>query len=334
MKKEVAPSTKIIFWLLLIVFVLIVVFRIAKTEEILRVLATGRWYWIALALLMQLFLYPFYAYYAGYVLGMFQVNLGFKNIFYIYLASKFTDVALPISTVGEVAIFVRNGRKLNFSSPDTGAGAFLILFFELVAFTVIALISLLILFITRQSQSYLLIPIFVLVIIVLGIIALLIRTVVAKRKIGPTFMKLILWLAHLFGLKQANRENIELAIKKIGDDLSNAKQKIYKSFGLAFLVHSINLLTLTFIFLAFAGHFNFFAILATYVGGILFTIISITPQGVGVAETIMITTMRAYGIDLSAAAVITLAFRGLLYWLPMFAGFYAFSHLELKQQVE
>lgn len=333
MAEKITSSKKIIFWILLVIFLWILAVHFAKTEEILRVLSSGKWYWIALALLMQFFLYPFYAYYAKYVLGMFQVNLGFKNILYIYLASKFTDVAFPISTVGKVAVFVRNGKKLNYSSFDTAVGTSLVLFFELVAFTIIALTSLLVLFITHQSQSYLLIPIFALVFIVLVAIALLTRTIIAKRKIGPTFMKLILWIARLFHLKQANQENIELAFRKIGDDLSNAKKNIWKALGLAFLVHLINLLTLTFIFLAFAGNFNFFAILATYVGGILFTIISITPQGVGVAETIMITTMRAYGIDFSTATVITLAFRGLLYLLPMFIGFYFFSHLELKRQV-
>lgn len=333
MKEGNTSGAKIVFWLLLLVFLWIVLGHIAKTEQILRVLASGRWLWIFLALLCQLLIYPYYTYFVRYVLKMFKVDLGFTNTLYMHLASKFTDIAVPISTVGQVAIYVRNAKKFNLSALDMGIGVSLVLLFEVSAFSLLSILTLITLFSFHQYQSYLLIPVFVLLIFVLGIIAVVIRTVMAKRKLSKRLTRFALFVARLFRIKEASRETIDTAIHEASNNLSSAGGKIWTSLSLAFGAHMINLLTLALIFLAFTPSFNFFAILTAYVTGLLFTIISVTPQGVGVAEAAMVAALHAFGVDLSAAAVITLAFRGLLYWLPLFVGFYAFSHLELKDSV-
>jgi phosphatidylglycerol lysyltransferase len=53
----------------------------------------------------------------------------------------------------------------------------------------------------------------------------------------------------------------------------------------------------------------------------LFNLVSITPQGIGVVETVMSATLTALGIPATTAALVTLAYRGVSLWLPFFIGF-------------
>jgi hypothetical protein len=53
----------------------------------------------------------------------------------------------------------------------------------------------------------------------------------------------------------------------------------------------------------------------------LFTIVSPTPSGIGVVEGAMTLGLSSLGVPLEAATVITLAYRGLTFWLPFAYGF-------------
>ena len=61
--------------------------------------------------------------------------------------------------------------------------------------------------------------------------------------------------------------------------------------------------------------------------GTLLVIIAITPSGLGPVESVMILTYSALGVSPEAAAVVTLVYRGLSFWLPFVAGFLAVRHL-------
>jgi uncharacterized protein (TIRG00374 family) len=75
------------------------------------------------------------------------------------------------------------------------------------------------------------------------------------------------------------------------------------------------------LFLAFHTQITFGAVAVGYVVGILFWMIPITPQGVGLVESAMTLTFISFGVPSFTAAAITLSFRGLIFWLPMFLGF-------------
>jgi uncharacterized membrane protein YbhN (UPF0104 family) len=55
--------------------------------------------------------------------------------------------------------------------------------------------------------------------------------------------------------------------------------------------------------------------------GIVFFIVSVLPQGVGAVEGIMTLIFISMGIPRTNAIVISLAFRGVNFWLPLIAGF-------------
>lgn len=65
---------------------------------------------------------------------------------------------------------------------------------------------------------------------------------------------------------------------------------------------------------------------ATFEIGVLFLVISPIPMGIGVVEGVMALVTISLGVPGEAATVITLAFRGLPFWLP-----FAISFMLLRQ---
>ena len=60
----------------------------------------------------------------------------------------------------------------------------------------------------------------------------------------------------------------------------------------------------------------------------LFTIVSPTPSGIGVVEGALAIGLSSMGVPLSAATVVTVAYRGLTFWLPFLYGFVGIRVLE------
>jgi uncharacterized protein (TIRG00374 family) len=316
----------------MIVFLWIAVSYFAQTKHILTVLAQGQWYWVLMAVIIQLFYYPFYAYFVEGVFKIFKVKLLRKQILPIYLASKFTDVALPVATLGQVAIFVRNGKRNGNEPLNVGIGISFVLLFELVAFAILASAVMVTLSIFDHPPLYMIYTLLILVFLLLLALLFIVRVAIQQKPLNKLFLLMIKVVAKFAGQKNVNISHVHQIIQETGADLRTNLEMVWPSLRLAICTHLLNLVTFAIIFIAFANTFNILAILAGYVACLLFTVVSITPQGVGVAETAMISTLTSFGLDFSVAAVITLAFRGLLYWLPFFPGFYVFSRLELKSE--
>ena len=330
MQKFKASIGKMLIWVLALVFLWLIVTHFTQTTSILAALGNGRWYWILLAVICQIIFYPFYAIFLEHIFSLFNVNLGRRNLLSIYIASKFTDVALPIATVGKVAIFVRQGKRSQVPPLNIGIGIGFVVIFELTAFLIISWLTMIALLLSHQPHAFLQFTLLIFSLIIAVVLFFTVRLIVTDKTPGVVFLWVMKTLARISGQKGLDLKEIETVFVEAGNDLKKNARKILPGFVIALSTHLINLITFALIYLAFVGHFNLFAILATFVAGLLFTIVSITPQGVGVAETVMVATLHSFGLDVPQAAVITLAYRGLLYWLPFFLGFYFFSRLELK----
>ncbi|MBI3976131.1 MAG: flippase-like domain-containing protein [Armatimonadetes bacterium] len=62
-------------------------------------------------------------------------------------------------------------------------------------------------------------------------------------------------------------------------------------------------------------------LVAGYVVGALFMVVSVTPSGVGVVEGAMTLTFASLGVPVATAVAATLLFRLFTIWLPLLAGF-------------
>jgi uncharacterized protein (TIRG00374 family) len=98
------------------------------------------------------------------------------------------------------------------------------------------------------------------------------------------------------------------------------------------MIHAASLMSLFALFLAFHHRARFGVVVAGYAVGILFWKMSIVPEGVGVVEGVMILVYTSLGVPGTRATVISLAFRGMTYWVPMIIGLVALRRLRLFRQ--
>ena len=84
---------------------------------------------------------------------------------------------------------------------------------------------------------------------------------------------------------------------------------------------------LTLMFLAFGVEFNMATVIAGFSLAYLFLIVSPTPAGIGIVEGVLTVALGSMQVPIQAAAVITLAYRGITFWMPVLLGMAAFRSL-------
>ena len=118
--------------------------------------------------------------------------------------------------------------------------------------------------------------------------------------------------------------------ERTAEDLAGAAEALrgnprgVASAGLvALAAHLLDLASLWAIFQAFGQPVSLGVLTAGFAMGVLFWIVTITPQGVGVVEGTMLLVFSSLGIPTASAAAVALTYRGLSFWLPLAAGYLA-----------
>ena len=81
-------------------------------------------------------------------------------------------------------------------------------------------------------------------------------------------------------------------------------------------------------FLAFKVPFSAGTIIGGFAIGYLFLIVSITPSGIGIMESVLALALNSLGVAWSQAVIITLAYRAVTLWFPLAMGAWAFRYLQ------
>jgi glycosyltransferase 2 family protein len=98
----------------------------------------------------------------------------------------------------------------------------------------------------------------------------------------------------------------------------------YRPFFFTVINKTLLLAVLLFSFLAFEVPFDAGTLVAGLSIAHMFLIVSPTPAGIGIVEGILAVALGSLGVSLSDATVVTFAYRGLSFWLPLLVGMFAF----------
>jgi uncharacterized protein (TIRG00374 family) len=113
-----------------------------------------------------------------------------------------------------------------------------------------------------------------------------------------------------------------------GIDMLRGKQKeFYWPFLFALNNFALLICVLAFTFLALGTPFTVGTLVGGFAISYLFLIVSPTPSGVGVVEGVMTVALASLRVELEAAALITLTYRFITFWLPLAVGAVAFRLL-------
>ncbi|MCX6808047.1 MAG: lysylphosphatidylglycerol synthase transmembrane domain-containing protein [Candidatus Berkelbacteria bacterium] len=312
---------KIMFMVVLGAFAWYAVKHLDQTKQIVTALTKGKIEWVLLAVLVLVFYYYVYTIFFKTCFVYFDLNYSKKRLLMVYLATKFTAIALPLATIGQIALFVGEAKKEGEAVVSATFAAIFAMVTDVIAFWIISLLPLFVLGQSNNISSYYQ--------TVFGIFTLIVAALMAagyyyfrNKKFSH---KIFDWIS-----KSLQKFNIELPEEEYPRHVSGQGRKIIsKALAISLSLQILQICILSLMFLAFGQENHLNLVLVSYTVGILFTILSITPQGAGVAEATMVITMVSGGVPLENAVLITVGFRGLIYLVPVLPGFWAFNRLKL-----
>jgi phosphatidylglycerol lysyltransferase len=318
-----------ILWVLIIAFVWLVITRFTEIQKLLDILLQGQWQWVLAAVLLQVLFFVLYAALYQAAFDTVEVESRVGELIPVLLSSWFLNVVAPSGGASTAALFADDAARRGQSAVRAAAGAVLVLLADFSSFVVVLVIGLLYLFSQHTLQLYHIIgagALMLLIAVLSGILLLgvwqplrlrvFLRWVQRVANRAAAWLRRRPWLAEQWADQIAN-EAIEASLAMV-----TYPQRVVRTLAVALAAHLVNIACLYALFLAFNNPIQFGPLVAGYAVGELFLIVSPTPMGIGVVEGVMVLVYNSLGVATETAAVVTLAFRGLSLWLPLFIGFF------------
>ncbi len=328
---------------LLIAFVLLLgivylLVNIAEVQAIVETLQRGDWRYLFLACA---------------VLGVWILNVAasFRAVYraigleerierlcVLVAAANFVNVVAPTAGVGGVAVFVSDAKQRSYSPARVTVAGVLVVLFDYFGFLCVLFLGLIVLFRRNNLNAAELTASGILVAVALVLAVMIYLGMHSAHALG----KALAWMARLvnrFLRPLIHREYLaeERAYsfaQDAADGLMLLRQKpenllMPMALGLSSKALLISILFL--VFMAFKVPFSVGTLIAGFSIGYLFMIVSPTPAGIGFVEGALTLGLRSLNVPLGAATVVTLAYRGITLWLPLFIGMLAFRWLSRQE---
>ena len=259
----------------------------------------------------------------------------------MYLASNFINLAAPTGGLSGMAIFIAEAQRHGTSKGRATFINFFAYFLYYAVFTLVLLFGLFYLVFNHQLYQYQIVTASVL----LGMIFLIIIVTVAVVEEAARLNKLfslvagaINFFTRIFNNKSVfSSYSVNILSKEIHESLRFVQGKL-KALWLpifhVLLGEAIDVLTLYYLFLAFKYPIYPGIMITAYAICVLFTLVSITPGGIGVVEAAMIFVLTNLGVPVELSAIVVFAYRIVGYWIPFAFGFTSFRSLQSEKIIK
>ena len=323
-----------IFLVLIVLFLWVIVSRFTELKQLETTLAGGQWSWVLAAIFSQMVFYTVFS--ASYQAAFSTVGISTRtrDLIPVVLGSLFVNVVVPSGGAGGAALFADDLSRRGKSAAKTAAGLLLQLAADYGALLILLIPGLVFLFIQHDLKSYEVVAAVILLLATVGLTSALLLGIWkpewlqclfgwSQRTANWLFGRLqrTLTLADDWG--QKNAEEFRQASMAVAGNPSG----LMRAVGILLLSHILHITTLYLLFRAFNQPIGLGALMAGYAIGMLFWIVTPTPQGIGIVEGMMALTFTSLGIPGAVSATVALTFRGLTLWLPMLLGFFAVQRM-------
>jgi len=318
-----------LFWLLIFAFVWLLISHLTEIEKLVQTLQKGRWQWMLIAALFQIFSYVFYA----CLLWSSYQNVGLQSrvleLLPVTFAAVFANTVAPTGGTAGLALFVHNAVRRGQSAARATAGNLLATVAEFSTFTLILTVGMVHLFLRHNLKVY----------EIIAALGLILFTGIQSSALllgmwRPSLLRRLLNIVYRFVNKVASRfrrsgllakdwtEKIATEFTAAASAIGSHRVQLAQTSGFALAMHLANLSCLYAIFLAFHNPVKLGILVSGYAMGFLFLNVSPIPQGIGLVEGVMTLVFTSLGVSSEIALVVTLAYRGMTFWLPLLAGFF------------
>ena len=327
---------KFILLLLVLLGFVFLLSRFAELQQVAETLLSGDLRWLALGALVHIaWLFNLAASFRAIyrALGM---NESVGHMALVAAAAQFVSVVAPSGGMGGMAVLLADGKKRGLPSGRVTTGAALFIFFEQVSLLAVIALGLLVLFRRDRLSGAEVGAALVLagIALVVGLLLYLgLRSAqllrgsltflgsLANRIVRPILRRDVLDInqVHLFA------SDIHEGLKQV----RNSPRGLLLPAALSLSSKALLISVLFLVFMAFRQPFTAGTLIAGFSIGYLFYIVSPTPTGIGFVEGAMTLVLSSLLVPVATAAAITLAFRGITFWLTILYGMLALRWIGL-----
>jgi uncharacterized protein (TIRG00374 family) len=326
---------KFIIAIALLLGFIFVVGKLTELQSIAETLKRGIWWFLGLALIIE-------------VLWLINCGASFRSIYsalgieeqlgtlsLMVSAANFMNVIAPSGGVSGLAIFIGEARRRNYSPARAAVAGVLFLLFDYLGLIGILLVGFIILI--RRNDLTLVVIIASIALVGLamlfgGLLTLGMQSAEALgnalARMARVVNKIVRPFIHKEYLSETRAHEFAHDAAEGLSNMRGQPKRLLQPLVLA-LTNKISLIIiLTLVFLAFNIPISIGTIIACFSIGSLFVIISPTPAGIGVVEGALTLALTSMYISLEDAALITLSYRGITFWIPMLFGMISLRFLE------
>lgn len=325
---------KFLVAIILLVGVMFVIARFAELQAIAETLQRADFRFLSLAILVELTWLLNTAASFRAIFKALGIEENIRQLTYMTTAANFINIVAPSAGIGGVAVVISESKRRGYSSARATIGSVVFILYEYAGFLVVLALGLLVLIRRNNLKVPEVIASVILVGIALVLLTLLILGMRSARALGNALAwmarqvnGLLMPLIHRPYLSEARAqefaEDAAEGLRTLRDNPGN----LLLPMALAMSSKALMISVLFLVFLAFKVPFSPGTLIAGFSIGHLFTIVSPTPAGVGIVEGALTLALNSLYVPLGAAAVITLTYRAITFWLPFFLGMLTFRHL-------
>jgi uncharacterized protein (TIRG00374 family) len=250
-------------------------------------------------------------------------------------AANFVNIVAPSAGMGGMAVYISNAHRRGLSQGKITVASMLYIFLDYIAFMVVLTLGLFVLFRRNDLHGTELAA----SAIIFAIAAAMGFLMYLGSRSATALGNALAWMARMVNRivrPFIHREYLSEArahefARGMADDLKSLPERprsLVLPLLYAFANKTLLMCVLLSIFLAFQVPFSAGTIIGGFAISYLFLIVSPTPSGIGIVEGVMPLALSSLRVEWSQAVIITLAYRGITFWIPLGVGALALRILE------
>jgi len=315
---------------LLVLFGLLFASHLNDLGDLAGVLQRGEPGWIIVAVVLQLlwFLNQAVLYRSIYhLLGLPARILG---LFPIVLASNFVNFVTPSASLGAVALFLDDARQRGLDPGKVALACVIRLVLNLVWFGMLLTLTLTVLAVRMELMVVHLVAASLLLVAAAVLVSMLVMAAVRPdlvalvlARVGALVDRLgdALLGRDLFAEDRARRFGTQFG--QAASALWTGRLRLPRPWLHVMLFDVLQVGVLYAMVQAFPGDgaaMSPLTLVVVFTLGVLFSVVAVTPQGLGVVELTLLGAFTMVGLPMGRAAIVVLAYRGFSFWTPLLVG--------------
>jgi uncharacterized protein (TIRG00374 family) len=328
---------RILFALILLLAVFLIISRFTEVQQIVLTVKLGNWWWLGLGLLLQCGWLVDIALMYRAIYRLLGMDGSLAQLLPLAITSNFVNTAAPSGGVGGMAIFITDANQRGISPARVTIAGVLYLLFDYFGFLCVLALGLVVLFYRNNLTAAEIAASGILLATASALACLFALGMSSPRNLERVLIaaaRSVNWLLRPIlrrpYLSEARASEFAAEVATGLAALRTDWREYLLPAGLSLLGKAILIGILFMCFLAFQVNEEAGTVVAGFCIAYLFTIVSPTPSGIGVVEGALTIGLSSMGVPLGAATVITLAYRGLTFWLPFLYGFIGIRVLERR----